>query len=157
MKMPRVVLDTNVIVSALLTADGFPSFIWDEVKTKSAQAFYSDEMYAEYEDVLRRPKFPFKRETSDAILDLIFRNFTKVIPITSSIPLKDESDRPFYDVATTANATLITGNLKHYPESPHVSAPSEFVFAYINLKLKYAALEDREQGVTIDILGEKTI
>jgi putative PIN family toxin of toxin-antitoxin system len=154
MRIPKVVLDTNVIISALLTSGGFPSFVWNEVKAKGMQAFYSNEMFAEYEGVLRRPKFPFKRETTEAVLDLIFRNFTKIIPITSNIPLKDESDRPFYDVATTANATLITGNLKHYPKSPYVSAPSEFATAYINLKLKHAALKDRKQGTMIGILGE---
>jgi putative PIN family toxin of toxin-antitoxin system len=142
MKIPRVVLDTNVLVSALLTSDGFPSFVWDEVKTKGVQAFYSDEIYAEYEDVLHRPKFPFKKKTTEAVLDSILRNFTKIIPIISNISFKDESDRPFYDAAMSANATLITGNAKHYPKSPYVSAPSEFVIAYTNLKLKHAALED---------------
>jgi putative PIN family toxin of toxin-antitoxin system len=145
MKIPKVVLDTNVIVSALLTADGFPSFIWDEVNTKGVQAFYSDEMYAEYEDVLQRPKFPFRKETTEAALDAILRNFTKIIPDTSDIPFKDESDRTFYDTAMMTNATLVTGNVKHYPKSLYVSTPSEFVIAYTNLKLKHAALENKER------------
>jgi putative PIN family toxin of toxin-antitoxin system len=146
MKIPRVVLDTNIIVSALLTTDGPPAFIWDEVKTGDIQAFYSDKMYAEYEDVLNRPKFPFKNETADSTLAVILRNFTKVIPEISDIPFKDESDRPFYDTAMTANATLVTGNLKHYPDSPCVSTPAEFSIAYINLKLGKAAVADGTYG-----------
>jgi putative PIN family toxin of toxin-antitoxin system len=146
MKIPKVVLDTNILVSALLTSGGPPAFIWDEVETKGIQALYSDKMYAEYEEVLHRPKFPFQKETADATLSAVLRNFTKITPGVSDIPFVDESDRPFYDTAITENATLVTGNMKHYPESPFVSTPAEFAMAYINLRLKSAALEDAEQG-----------
>jgi putative PIN family toxin of toxin-antitoxin system len=144
MKIPKVVVDTNVMVSALLKPESIPGFIWKELIAGGAQAFYSDKMFVEYEEVLHRPKFPFEKETADKILDSITRKFTRIIPETSDIPFNDTSDRPFYETAMTANATLVTGNRKHYPDSPYVASPSEFSIAYINMKLKHAALADAE-------------
>jgi putative PIN family toxin of toxin-antitoxin system len=146
MNMPKVVFDTNIIVSALLTADGPPAFIWDEVKAGGIQAFCSDKIYAEYGEVLHRPKFPFTKETTEATLDVISLNFMQIFPEVSSIPFSDESDRSFYDTAITAGATLVTGNIKHYPDSPYVATPAEFSIAYINLKLGRAAFEDTDAG-----------
>jgi predicted nucleic acid-binding protein len=100
------------------------------------QAFYSDKMFTEYEVVVRRPKFSFKKESVDKFLDSVTRKFTRVIPETLDIPFNDASDRPFYETAMTVDATLITGNTKHYPDSPYVASPSEFSIAYINLKLR---------------------
>jgi predicted nucleic acid-binding protein len=48
-------------------------------------------------------------------------------PNVSEIMLPDESDRIFYDAAKSASAYLITGNLKHYPNEPHILLPAEFL------------------------------
>jgi putative PIN family toxin of toxin-antitoxin system len=146
MRIPKVVLDTNVIVSALLNPNGFPGFIWRELISNDAQAFYSDEMLDEYREVLHRAKFPFKKKTVDSTLNAISRKFIRVIPDVSHMLFDDESDRIFYDTAIAVSATLVTGNMRHYPESPYVTNPSEFSIAYINIKLKCAAIEDDEQG-----------
>jgi len=45
----------------------------------------------------------------------------------SGIPLPDESDRIFYDVAKISNAYLITGNIKHYPIETWIMAPAAFI------------------------------
>jgi hypothetical protein len=49
------------------------------------------------------------------------------------ILLPDEDDRPFYEVAKAANAYLITGNLKHFPQEPFILSPADFL-ALINQK-----------------------
>jgi putative PIN family toxin of toxin-antitoxin system len=144
MIIPKVVLDTNVVVSALLKPESIPGFIWKELISGDARAFYSDKMFAEYEEVLRRSKFPFEEKSIDKVLDSVTRKFTRVIPEASDIPFTDESDRPFYETAMTVLATLVTGNMKHYPDSPYVASPSEFSVTYINLKLRHAALADEE-------------
>jgi predicted nucleic acid-binding protein len=48
------------------------------------------------------------------------------VPVASVFPMTDESDRKFYDVAKTAEAFLVTGNMKHYPKEPFIVTPSEF-------------------------------
>jgi predicted nucleic acid-binding protein len=59
--MIRVVLDTNILVSALLQPKGLPArtFLITLAGT-TAQLGVSGDVYAEYEEVIRRPKF--KRE-----------------------------------------------------------------------------------------------
>jgi predicted nucleic acid-binding protein len=135
-----------VIISALLTPGGASEFILSEVESKDITSYYGEKIYDEYKEVFSRPKFPFEKKSADKLLDSVTRKFTRVIPETLNMPFKDESDRPFYETAMTANATLVTGNTKHYPDSPHVAIPSEFSRAYINLKLKHAALADEDNG-----------
>jgi len=53
--MSRVVLDTNIIVSALLTPLGAPAQVFLLVLGGSAQLCVSGNIYAEYEEVLTRP------------------------------------------------------------------------------------------------------
>jgi putative PIN family toxin of toxin-antitoxin system len=146
MNTPKVVLDTNVIISAFLTPSGIPDFILSEVESGHMASYYCDEIYDEYKEVLGRPKFSKISKEADALLAAMPGCFIGIFPEASDIPFEDESDRPFFDTAATANATLVTGNIKHFPESPYVCTPSEFARAYINLKLKHAALAGRGNG-----------
>ena len=99
--MLKVVLDTNIIISAAI----------------------SDK----YADVLSRDKFNLSVTTQKAVIDKIKEIGLLIEPNVSTIPLPDESDRKFYDTAKAANAYLITGNTKHYPEEPHILSPAQFV------------------------------
>jgi putative PIN family toxin of toxin-antitoxin system len=142
MNAPKIVLDTNVIVSALLTSNGIPNFIVSEVESGNIIVYYCDKIFDEYKDVLGRLKFSKIAKEANALLVEMQNHFIEILPEAIDKPFADESDRPFYETAMTANATLVTGNMKHYPESPYVSTPSEFATAYINLRLKHAAIED---------------
>ena len=43
-------------------------------------------------------------------------------------PMPDEYDRVFYEIAlTNEDSFLVTGNSKHYPNTPQVITPSEFL------------------------------
>jgi len=125
-----VVIDTNVLVSALLAAGGFPGQILDLVKNGSVRTGYCDAVLAEYGDVLSRPKFNFRaKDVSDALAGIV-RAGIPVNAEQSTVPMPDESDRKFYDVAKSSGAILITGNRKHYPDEPHILAPADFVREY---------------------------
>ena len=54
------------------------------------------------------------------------------ISTSSVFHMQDESDRVFYDVAKAAEAFLITGNKKHYPDEPFVITPRDFIDSIIN-------------------------
>jgi len=61
------------------------------------------------------------------LLALILDVGIQVAAKLSTIDLPDESDRKFYDVAKTANAYLVTGNIKHFPKEEWVLTPAELV------------------------------
>ena len=126
MKMFSVVLDTNVLVSALWSKDGTLAKILHLIPDKKIIPCFCDEILNEYVIVLSRPNFHFIHNQIDALLDNIMKFGKAVVTDKSSIPLLDESDRVFYDTARVSGAILITGNMKHYPVEPFIMRPAEF-------------------------------
>lgn len=59
----NAVLDTNILVSALLTPAGSCAQILDLIRDEVVQAYLDARVFAEYEDVLLDPRFPFTRLT----------------------------------------------------------------------------------------------
>jgi putative PIN family toxin of toxin-antitoxin system len=55
--MIRVVIDTNILVSALLQPSGLPAQVFVLALGASIQLCVSGEVYAEYEEVISRPRF----------------------------------------------------------------------------------------------------
>jgi putative PIN family toxin of toxin-antitoxin system len=127
-----VVLDTNVVVSSFLAnAKGYdhsPSHqVLNKVIAGELETCVCAEILAEYRDVLLRPQFNLKVQEVEAFLVDFAHLAYFVSPVASSISLPDESDRVFLDTASTANAILVTGNLKHYPNCPNAKTPAEFL------------------------------
>jgi len=128
--MNGVVLDTNVLVSALL-ANGPPAAIIDMVAEGKLVLFYNDRIISEYWDVLQRPKFSFHPiQISRLIHNIVRAGITTEVSKKSIIPIPHEDDRVFYDVAKSSDAFLITGNLKHYPHESFIVAPAGFLKMY---------------------------
>jgi uncharacterized protein len=114
----RVVLDTNVIVSALLKPDGPPAQIVLLVLSGNLQLCVSGTIYAEYEEVLRRPRFQFTDRTITGILGAIRDNGFWVRPEERATACSDPDDNIFLECAqATAAHYLVTGNLRHFPVS----------------------------------------
>ncbi|MCL2159014.1 MAG: putative toxin-antitoxin system toxin component, PIN family [Oscillospiraceae bacterium] len=88
---------------------------------------YNSDILDEYKRVLAYDKFNFSVESQELAVENIKKIGDIINPSTSEITLPDESDRIFYDTAKAANAYLITGNLKHYPEESHILTPTQFV------------------------------
>ena len=133
--MNRIVLDTNVLVSALL-ANGPPAVIVDMVAEGKLIPFYNDHIISEYWDVLRRQKFGFHSLQVIRLIDSIVRTGIAVEAVDprsgeyGAIPMPDEDDRKFYSVARVSPAFLITGNIKHYPTEPFIFSPADFLKTY---------------------------
>jgi putative PIN family toxin of toxin-antitoxin system len=125
----RLVLDTNVVVSAFINPSGKPSQILKLVLGRVAELCYNSAILSEYESVMLRPKF------SNKIDSAIIRRFINLIrsigfsfdPIPSNIKLPDESDRIFYDTAKGSGSVLVSGNIKHYPKKSFVMSPADFL------------------------------
>lgn len=130
-KQILAVIDTNVIVSALLNHDGEsnPSIVLSNVIFGNITPLYNEDIISEYKDVLSRDKFPFRQEDIESTIDLFVK---KGILIDSTVPIKenypDLDDVVFYEVAMSMEGTyLVTGNIKHFPINSIVVTPAEMV------------------------------
>lgn len=128
----RVILDTNIVVSAFLSPNGKPAVILGLVLSRSVEICINAAILSEYIEVLSRSKFTGKIHRSAIIRFFeIVRSFGFVVStFISGIDMPDEADRKFYDAAVSANALLVTGNKKHYPCKSFVCDPGEFLFQY---------------------------
>ncbi len=131
----KIVLDTNVLVSGLLTPFGPSGDIVRMIASGKLTLLVDVRILSEYRDVLFRPKFKFNKTHLGTFLNFIHQNgiFVSTSPLKNRLP--DVDDEPFLEVALAAGAAcLITGNKKHYPSSFRqgmtVLSPSEFLEFY---------------------------
>jgi putative PIN family toxin of toxin-antitoxin system len=122
-----VVLDTNILVSALLTPLGNSAKIYRMFLTRTLQVAYSSEILAEYNDVLFRPRLQIPAEEAIKVIDAIREYGELIAPPIGTYDMIDEDDRIFYDVAQSAGAYLVTGNKKHYPDEAFILSPADFL------------------------------
>ena len=131
--MKRVVLDTNIIISAFLSPDGKPANILQLVLQRELDIFFNTAILVEYEQVLCRPKFAeqINKQRVERFFEILHEIGESVVTSPSNIHMSDETDRKFYDVAKKAGAILITGNKKHYPDDTSIQDPAEFFKKWI--------------------------
>lgn len=110
----RIVLDTNVVVSGLLTAVGAPAQVLDLVSTADVSLVLDQRILTEYQDVLARPRLKLGRHAvRDFLLLADYAEFVIGAPLP--FPLPDRADEPFLEVAIAgAVDALVTGNAKHF-------------------------------------------
>jgi len=125
--MKNIVLDTNVLVSALWNKHGSPATIVRQVLDGILTICYDLRIILEYTEVLNRPEFPFKTADINILLNWIREKGLSVVTPKSEIDFIDEDERMFFDVAVFCNATLITGNIRHYPDEPFVMSVTDFL------------------------------
>ncbi|MCM1386420.1 MAG: putative toxin-antitoxin system toxin component, PIN family [Bacillus sp. (in: Bacteria)] len=123
----ELIIDTNIIVSALLSPDGKAFQFLSEVFDGKYAVFISQEVYKEYEEVLHREKFAFDEDTIIYVLEWFKDNAIWVEVTSSTFPVSDEKDRIFYDIAKSCKIKLITGNTKHYPVDELVTSLGEMI------------------------------
>ncbi len=125
------VLDTNVLVSAMLRLGSIPGQVAAEAMNGDIIPVLNDEILEEYEDVLRRPKFGFDERAVKVFLDELKRRavYVDAGPIEDLIP--DPKDIVFYAVLMEKrkedDAYLVTGNLKHFPVRTFIVTPREML------------------------------
>jgi putative PIN family toxin of toxin-antitoxin system len=115
--MIRVVLDTNILVSALLQPKGPPAQIFLMAITGGAvQLCVSGEIYAEYEEVIQRPRLKRSRAEIDNALAAIREQGFWVRPFSRVQACADPDDNIFLECAEVSQAHyLVTGNAKDFP------------------------------------------
>lgn len=126
-----IVLDTNVLVSALLSPHGPPAQILALTLAGELTAAYDPRLMAEYREVLRRREFGFSRQRTAEVLDALERDGMPVVARPLPARLTDRSDEPFLEVAAAAGACLVTGNARHFPPTRRqgvvVFSPRQFL------------------------------
>ena len=132
------VIDTNVIVSAMLKHNSIPGTILDLIQSKTIVPLLNEEIMDEYIDVLTRNKFGFDERDIEDSVNNIKENAIYLEREESFENFVDEGDVVFYEIVMSARNTmdayLITGNLKHYPVKNYVVTPKEMVDIINNSK-----------------------
>ena len=125
--MNLVVLDTNIIVSSLWNKNGIPNKIVKMVLDKELVICHDFRIINEYFEVLNRKKFAFNPKDVQDLLEFFQKHGVSVISERAKVSFMDESDRKFYEVARTFKASLVTGNLKHFPKEPFILSAAKFL------------------------------
>ena len=129
--MVRVVLDTNIVVSACLRPEGAPATIVELALVGSFTVCLSHDVLWEYREVLARAKFSRQVERIGALLEGIEEVAVVVTPQQRAEVSPDEEDNRLLECAEAAEADyLVTGNRKHFPKSfgkTRVVSPLDFL------------------------------
>lgn len=121
--MIRAVIDTNVLVSAMISPDGNESLLVMAINQGLVMPCISPEILKEYSDVLLRPRFGFPAEEVSALLDLFRRRGELLDPPPIAGVSPDPGDDKFIACAAAGKADfLVTGNKQHFPQSQDIGA-----------------------------------
>lgn len=127
-----VVIDTNVLLSALLSKNENSATVkvLDAVFDGTIIPLYHQDILFEYDEVLHREKFHLQEEMIRTVLESIRQYGIEVFPQPTGAVLIDMDDLIFYEVAMEKrddDAYLVTGNQKHYPFRNFIVTPAELV------------------------------
>jgi putative PIN family toxin of toxin-antitoxin system len=124
----KIVLDTNIIVSAFVNPRGVPGEIISLLLAKKITICYDNRIFSEYMEILKKSKFNFDTTLVDEFLDFIKENGEYIIAEPQKIKFTDEDDKMFYDVYKSGDANyIITGNKKHFPKEKNIITPREYI------------------------------
>ena len=133
----KIVLNTNVLISGLLTPFGPSGEIVRMLFSGELVLHIDARILSEYQEVLSRPKFKFNKDHISILIDFIkeYGQFISSSPLKDRLP--DPDDEPFLEVAIAGKVkSLVTGNTIHYPslyrEGINIFSPSEFLEFYRN-------------------------
>jgi len=115
----RVVVDTNVLVSALLKEGSVPERALRALLER-AVVLLDARLADEYAQVLARPKFAaIGSSRCDALLERLRTQGERLVEVPAYVgALDDPDDRAFVEVALAGKAdAIVTGNVRHFPEN----------------------------------------
>lgn len=130
MKKVYAVLDTNVLVSALLKPASVPGKVLQHALVGQIIPLYDRRIIEEYRKVLHRDKFHFDIKLVDELLEEYQKCGICVEATPSNEKFEDKDDIIFYEVALemqNENAMLVTGNIKHFPPRLYIVTPKEML------------------------------
>jgi putative PIN family toxin of toxin-antitoxin system len=113
----RLVLDTNIVVSAALKPAGLQRTVLLLALTKPARLYLSAPVFAEYRTVLSRAELHIRKGHRQQLLQLL-KNRAHFVASSGALQVTaDTADNIFLECADAARADyLITGNQRHFPK-----------------------------------------
>jgi putative PIN family toxin of toxin-antitoxin system len=119
----RAVVDTNILVSALLRPGSPPDAVLQGMAARTLTPVLCDAIFEEYTAVLARPRFGFSTALVQELLHLLRQqvDWVSLPPYDGYPQLPDQADWPFVGCALAAGCAVVTGNLKHFP--PEIGVP----------------------------------
>ncbi len=132
----KIVLDTNVLVSALLSPNGPPASVLQLILSGRVVICFDARILSEYREVLGGAKFDFDLRLTEDVLEFLKTEGILVVSVPLDLALPDAADAMFIEVGVAGAADhFVTGNLKHFPASQRqglsVVSPREFIEAVI--------------------------
>ncbi len=122
--MIRVVMDTNVLVSAMISLSGNEALLLLAVKQGLLRPCFSRAVLEEYSEVLARPKFAFSPDEIAALVDLLQHQGDLLRPAPLSGISPDPKDDKFIACALTARGGFCGhGEQEGFPERPTWTDP----------------------------------
>lgn len=132
----RGVIDTGVLVSALIRPQGTIGDVLLALRAGRFTPIYSTSMVVEIVDVLGRPKFQVKyhvqRDDVTALVNLLRLRGELVIPKQEITACRDPKDNKFFETALAGEAdAIVTGDddllVLHPFEGVDILRPAEFL------------------------------
>ena len=133
--MHRVVLDTNVVLSAMLSNFGPAAVVLGLVLSRRLELVIDEQILDEYDEVLSRSRFGIDPRDRAILMERVRRVGQAYAP--QALPggrkgLPDPADGMFLELALGARADwLVTRNVKHFPQhrcgSTSVVTPEQIV------------------------------
>ena len=130
----RVLIDTNVLISAALSADGVPYQAYVKAASYPNHGLICEQNVAEMKRIFNK-KFPKRLAALDKFLSIALLTLELVpIPTDENISesqIRDADDRPILRAAIEAKADILLTGDKDFLESglknPIVITPAEFL------------------------------
>jgi putative PIN family toxin of toxin-antitoxin system len=127
----RLVIDTNVLISAAINPTGLQRTVLLVAITKPARLYVSGPILEEYGEVLTRPELQIRKGLRQQLLQLIKNHSYTVAPTRHLEVTQGPDDNIFLECADVARADyLVTGNQKHFPrfwKKTKIITPGEFI------------------------------
>ena len=126
-----VVIDTNVLVSAVLKSHSVPGSIVELAFDGPIIPILNEAIEKEYREVLSRPKFHLPEDLVEGIMSTFHKRAIYVDAEHLDVELPDPKDLVFYEVVMEErkeeDAYLVTGNIRHFPNKPFIVTPREML------------------------------
>ena len=135
--MIYAVIDTNVLVSALITHNSLSptAKVVRLLLEGEFTPLYERSIIEEYQKVLHRAKFKLQPGVANALISFIREHGIETSRTAFLESMPDENDRVFYEVSLSIeDSFLVTGNFKHFPQTPKVITPADFLSVIIESK-----------------------
>jgi uncharacterized protein len=133
----KIVLDTNVLVSGILSPNGPPSAVLRALLTERVTLCFDERIVSEYRDVLTRTKFSFDPDLVEELIGFLEATGSPTLAAPLAVTLPDPWDQMFIEVAVSGNADfLVTGNLKDFPEAARAGVSVVSPRAFLDLLLE---------------------